>query len=232
MCVYFMHTNKLKDPAMQLIIGNKNYSSWSLRAWIMMAKSGLDFSETKLVLDTPEFYAALKGITPSLKVPTLVDGDTVVWDSLAICEYINDAHLAGRAWPAAVSQRAKARAIACEMHSGFSGVRNEMPMNIRAKRRVELSEQALADIARIEQIWSEQYEEFAQKGGWLFGQWSIADAMFLPVVLRFVTYDVKLNEAATSYMKHVLACEDLKRWIDSALEETDIVTIDEAGEDR
>ncbi|MBQ4863290.1 glutathione S-transferase family protein [Pseudoalteromonas sp. MMG013] len=217
---------------MQLFIGNKNYSSWSLRAWLMLAKSGIDFNEVQLVLDTPEFYQRLESVTPTLKVPTLVDDSMVVWDSLAICEYINDAYSLGKYWPTNTAQRAKARAIACEMHSGFNGVRNEMPMNIRAKRSVVLSEQAKQDIARIEQIWSEQYNEYAAQGGWLFGQWSIADAMFAPVVLRFKTYGITVNSAATNYMEQVLNCPVLQRWVEEALMETDIVAIDEAGEER
>lgn len=216
---------------MQLYIGNKNYSSWSLRAWLMLAKSGVQFSETQLVLDTPNFYQALESVTPTLKVPTLVDGKITVWDSLAICEYINDAYLSGKAWPQNLQQKAEARAIACEMHSGFNALRNEMPMNIRAKRHLKLTEQAQIDISRVEQIWGKQHELFSKKGGWLFGEWSIADAMFAPVVLRFKTYGIKINKNATAYMQQTLACTVLQEWICEALKETDIVEVDEAGEE-
>ncbi|AGH43444.1 glutathione S-transferase domain-containing protein [Paraglaciecola psychrophila 170] len=137
---------------MQLYIGNKNYSSWSLRAWIMLAKSEVKFEEVKLLLGTSEFYQRLEKVTPTHKVPAVVDGNVKVWDSLAICEYINDAYLSGSAWPELARQKAEARAIACEMHSGFNGVRNEMPMNIRAKRKIVLSEHAKNDILRIQQI--------------------------------------------------------------------------------
>jgi glutathione S-transferase len=214
---------------MELFIGNKNYSSWSLRAWLMLAKSGVKFSETKLALDTPGFYRALTSVTPIGKVPCIIDGDLHVWDSLAICEYINDAYLSGSAWPASLAERAKARALAAEMHSGFGGLRNEMPMNIRAKRYVELSDTAKKDIVRVDAIFAEQMSHYAGKGGWLFGEWSIVDAMYAPVVMRFQTYKTPLSAQAQRYVEHVLQCEHLQAWIAEALTETDIVDADEAG---
>lgn len=213
---------------MQLYIANKNYSTWSLRAWIMLEKSGVSFEETKLNLETLEFFSTLKNITPTAKVPCLVDGDSLVWESLAICEYISETYLSGKGWPSEKSQRAKARALASEMHAGFNALRNEMPMNIRAKRKLVLSEQAQRDIQRIEQIFMEQYE---QHRGWLFGEWSIVDAMYAPVVLRFQTYGIELNELATAYMQRVLECPALQKWVKAALEETEWVEMDEAGED-
>ncbi|MDP5212885.1 glutathione S-transferase family protein [Pseudoalteromonas tunicata] len=217
---------------MQLYIGNKNYSSWSLRAWLMLAKSGVSFDEVMLELDTPEFYQTLAPLTPSQKVPLLIDNDITVWDSLAICEYINDAYLNGTAWPEDLAERAKARALAAEMHSGFNALRNEMPMNIRATRHVELSEAALKDIARIDTIFAEQMQQVHRtQGGWLFGQWSIVDCMYAPVVLRLKTYQINLSDDATCYLNHVLASEALKRWIDAALLETTMVQADEAGTD-
>ncbi|WP_181454043.1 glutathione S-transferase, partial [Vibrio vulnificus] len=119
---------------MKLYIGNQNYSSWSLRAWVMFATYNLEVEVEKLALFTPEFYQALEGITPTAKVPTLVDGPCTVWDSLAILEYVNETQLAGKAWPDDRASKAKARALACEMHSGFQALRNELPMNCRAKR--------------------------------------------------------------------------------------------------
>jgi len=145
---------------MQLFIGNKNYSTWSLRAWYLLSKFNISFTEQQLVLDTPEFYEALKSKFPVQKVPALIDAELIVWDSLAICEYINDAYLNGAAWPSEIAQRAKARSLAAEMHSGFAALRNEMPMNIRAKRHVELSEQAKKDIARIDEIFSTQQQRY------------------------------------------------------------------------
>ncbi|CAH9068145.1 hypothetical protein PSECIP111951_04038 [Pseudoalteromonas holothuriae] len=216
---------------MQLYIGNKNYSSWSLRAWLMLEKNKVNYSEVKLPLDTPQFYEALKDITPSLKVPSIVDNGIHVWDSLAICEYINDVYLSGQCWPESLAQKAKARAVACEMHSGFNALRSEMPMNIRAKRKLNISDACKNDIARIEQIWSEQMLACRDQGDWLFGKWSIADAMFAPVVMRFRTYGIELNPQARLYMDKVLSCPVLSKWITEALQETEVVQIDEAGEE-
>ncbi|WP_041395163.1 glutathione S-transferase family protein [Photobacterium profundum] len=227
---------------MKLIIGNKNYSSWSLRGWLMLAKSGLEFEVVQLPLFTQRFYDELAEISPALKVPVLIDQiqdshiksaqDAVIWDSLAICEYINEQYLSGSAWPQTIQNRAKARSIAAEMHSGFSALRNEMPMNCRAKRTLALSESALKDIARIDQIWSEQMSLNTNKtdgDGWLFGKWSIADCMFAPVVFRFVTYGVKVSPLAEQYMQHALASTEMQQWLADALTETDIVEEDEAG---
>ncbi len=163
------------------------------------------------------------------KVPALIDGDLAVWDSLAICEYINDAYLNGRAWPENLNKRAHARSVAAEMHSGFLALRNEMPMNIRAKRHVELSEHAKKDIARIDEIFSMRPQ--SSSNTWLYGEFSIVDAMFAPVVLRFKTYQVTLSSPAQAYCDQVLSCPVLNNWIAHALQETDIVTSDEAGED-
>lgn len=214
---------------MQLFIGNKNYSTWSLRAWYLLSKFNVSFVEKQLVLDTPEFYEALKRKFPVQKVPALIDSSLIVWDSFAICEYINDAYLNGAAWPSDIAQRAKARSLAAEMHSGFAALRNEMPMNIRAKRHIELSEQARKDITRMDEIFSAQQQSYPN--AWLFGDFSIVDAMFAPVVLRFKTYQTELSSAAQAYCQHVLACPILQTWIAKALAETDIVECDEAGEE-
>ncbi len=214
---------------MQLFIGNKNYSTWSLRAWYLLSKFNVYFTEQQLVLDTPEFYEALKNKFPVQKVPALIDAELTVWDSLAICEYISDAYLNGAAWPSEITQRAKARSLAAEMHSGFTALRNEMPMNIRAKRHVELSEQAKKDIARIDEIFSAQQQSYPN--AWLFGEFSIADAMFAPVVLRFKTYQVELSPAAQAYCQHVFACPVMQTWISEALKDTAIIDSDEVGEE-
>ncbi|NRD75802.1 glutathione S-transferase family protein [Shewanella sp. VB17] len=216
---------------MELYIGNKNYSSWSLRAWLMLEKSEIKFDEIKLRLFTTDFYHQLEKISPSLRVPVIVDGNITVWDSLAICEYINDTYISGTAWPKDPAQKATARSLACEMHSGFNALRNELPMNIRATRSIELSKAAKQDIKRIDELWSQQMAEFdlQHSGSWLFGEWSIADMMFAPVVMRFNTYDIKISNASHRYMKHVIESPEMQRWIAAALKETDIVDEDEAG---
>lgn len=213
---------------MKLYIANQNYSTWSLRAWIIFERFNLNAQVTKLSLFTPEFYQTLSTINPAAKVPALVDGEIKVWDSLAILEYINDNYLEGIAWPADKALKAKARAISCEMHSGFMHVRNELPMNCRARRKVIMSEDATKEWSRIDDIWSEQMAAFPE--GWLFGEWSIADAMFAPVVMRAKTYNLPLSELATQYMERVLASQEISTWLAQASEETDIVQEDEAGE--
>ena len=214
---------------MQLFIGNKNYSSWSLRAWYLMRQFDIDFEEKLLALDTPSFYDALAQHFSVQKVPAIIDGDFSVWDSLAINEYINDAYLNGAALPKDLKQRAKSRALSAEMHAGFMAVRSEMPMNIRATRHVDLSEAALKDIARIDEIFSQQQSEFPN--AWLFGEFSITDAMYAPIVLRFKTYQTQLSAPAQAYCDHVLSCPVLQTWITQALTETAIVEADEAGTD-
>lgn len=212
---------------MQLFIGNKNYSTWSLRAWYLMSKFNINFAEQQLVLDTPEFYKTLKNSFAVQKVPALIDGDLQVWDSLAICEYINDAYLSQAAWPKNIVQRATARSLSAEMHSSFMALRNEMPMNIRATRKVELSDAAKKDITRIDDIFSQQQRIYPN--AWLFGEFSIADAMFAPIVLRLKTYQISLSEPAMRYCEQVLNCPVLQLWITQALRESDIVESDEAG---
>ncbi|KOO09507.1 glutathione S-transferase family protein [Vibrio hepatarius] len=213
---------------MQLYIANQNYSSWSLRAWLILAQYELDAEVIKLTLFTDEFYRALEKVTPTAKVPVLVDGEIVVWESLAILEYVNEAYLDGKAWPTSASERAKARAIASEMHAGFGYLRNEMPMNCRAKRKVHLSAGALKDIARIDQLWSQQMTDYPE--GFLFGDWSVADAMYAPVALRFETYGIELSDQAKTYQQRLLQSPAMQLWLAQASTETDIVEEDEAGE--
>ncbi|MDD1780332.1 glutathione S-transferase family protein [Enterovibrio sp. ZSDZ35] len=214
---------------MKLIIANKNYSTWSLRGWLALRAFDVDFDEVELPLFTEEFYAEIAKYSDAAKVPVLVDGDIAVWDSLAICEYVNDAYLSGRAWPESLANRAKARAISAEMHSGFMALRNEMPMNIRGRRKVSLSQDCLNDIARIDDIWASQMKEFGDKGGWLFGDYSIADVMYAPVILRFITYGVTLSAEAQRYANHALQSAALQQWIEESKKDTSIVSEDEAG---
>lgn len=215
---------------MDLYIADKNYSTWSLRAYLLMEKSGLKYNEIKLDLATEAFYSTLKSLAPTAKVPFLVDQNIRVWESLAICEYINETYLSGKFWPHAAAHRAKARALANEMHAGFSALRNEMPMNLRAKRKIQLSAAANRDLARIDSIFSEQMAEFANQGGWLFGDWSIADAMYAPVVMRLPTYGITLSETAELYCTQVRSDPVMQKWLADALLETAIVDMDEVGE--
>ncbi|MGB0468425.1 MAG: glutathione S-transferase family protein [Pontibacterium sp.] len=216
---------------MELIIGNKNYSSWSLRGWLMLSAFDIPFHETKLSLFTDAFYTELEKQGVAGKVPVLVDGDIRVWDSLAICEYVNETFLEGRGWPASRAGRAEARAIACEMHSGFMAVRSAMPMNCRARRKIEITEDVLTEIGRIDQIWSGLCNRHSDRGPWLFGGFSIADVMFAPVVLRFKTYGVEVSAVSQAYMDAVLSHASVQLWLKEALCETEVVAEDEAGVD-
>ena len=213
---------------MKLYIGNQNYSSWSLRPWLMFATYQLEVEVIKLPLYTDEFYTRLAKVTPAAKVPALVDGELKVWDSLAILEYVNEKYLGGRAWPKDVHLRAKARALAAEMHSGFVHLRDEFTMNCRARVRLQGSDQANKDIARIDAIWSEQMAAYPE--AWLFGEWSIADAMYAPVALRAETYGFALSEGARAYQQKVLASPPVQSWLQQASEETEVLELNEVGE--
>ena len=203
-----------------LVIGSKNYSSWSLRPWLLLRQFGVDFDEIKLPLDTPEFYRRIRDYSPSGRVPALIDGAVRTWDSLAIIEYVNERFLDGRGWPADIAARATARAISAEMHAGFSALRSELPMNCR--KRVQdhpLSDAARADIARVKSIWRETRADFGRGGTFLFGDFSIADAMYAPVVFRFISYGVPLEETDRAYADTILALPAIGDWLREAATE-------------
>ena len=215
-----------------LLIANKNYSSWSLRAWLALRHAGIEFDEQQVWLDTPETREKIKAFSPSGRVPAYKDGPLLIWDSLAICEYVAEraAEKNCLLWPAEARARAVARSVAAEMHAGFMALRSAMPMNLRAaNRKVEMTPEILADIDRIEHIWSDCRARFADGGPWLFGQWSIADAMYAPVASRFVTYDVHRPGAVDDYMATVFADAAFREWKTAALAETALVPSDEAG---
>jgi glutathione S-transferase len=211
-----------------LTIGNKNYSSWSLRPWILMKHLGLDFTERLIPLDTPEFARDVGLVSPTRRVPVLRHGDLVIWDSLAICEYACD--LAGRGWPREREARAVARAVSAEMHAGFSILRSQWPMNARAEgRRTPASAERADDIARIEQLWSDCRRRFGAQGPWLFGEYSVADAMYAPVVLRFRTYGAQLRESSRAYVATVLEDAHMHHWLDAARAESWVIETSELG---
>ncbi|SBS25692.1 Glutathione S-transferase YfcF [Marinomonas spartinae] len=215
---------------MKLIIANKNYSSWSLRGWMALKAFNIPFEEIKLSLSTEAFYKELAQYTPIGKVPVLLDDDLSIWDSLAICEYINETYLDGKGWPTDKHLRARARSIVADMHSGFFGIRNEMPMNCRAKRRVELSDQAKKEVDTLDRVWTELRQHNTPNGPYLFGEFSLADAFFAPVIFRFKTYGIELSDAARDYQQTMLAHPAMKSWLEDSVIETDIVEAGEAGE--
>ncbi|HNB89879.1 glutathione S-transferase family protein [Plasticicumulans sp.] len=216
-------------PAPVLVIGNKNYSSWSLRPWLLLKQLGIAFTEVRLPLDTPQFVTEIGRWSPSGRVPVLHHGELVVWDSLAIAEYVNEVLAPGRVWPKALEARAIARSVAAEMHSGFGALRSELPMNIRARRRVEPSVDCNADIARLQALIRESRLLHGADGPWLFGEFSAADAMLAPVAWRFTTYDVPHDDIVGAWLSTVLECEAMRAWANDARTETEIIAADEAG---
>ncbi len=211
-----------------LVIGNKNYSSWSLRPWLLLRHFGVPFTEVLLPLDTPEFHERVGALSPSRRVPALHDGDLVVWDSLAICEYANDRWLAGRGWPAALEQRALARSAAAEMHSGFAALRGQLPMNLRRQpREPHWDGAAESDIRRVQELWG-RLRSGAQDGDFLFGGFGIVDAMFAPVCVRFRGYGVRLDPVCSAYVEAIHALPAMREWAAAGLAETARVDADEA----
>ncbi len=201
-----------------LVIGSKNYSSWSLRPWLFLRKIGFDFREQVIQFDAPDYQAQIARFSPSRRVPLLIDGEAKIWDSLSICEY--GAERMARGMPKNATARALARSVAAEMHSGFQALRNECPMNIRARgRRVPLTPQLKEEIARIDEIWSDCRLLYGSGGAWLFGEFSVADALFAPVVFRFQTYGAELSPAAQSYLRHALEDQTMREWQQAAVQE-------------
>lgn len=205
-----------------LVIGDRNFSSWSLRPWLAARQAGIAFEEVLVPLRRPGTAAAIRRHSPSGKVPCLIDGEgtaaIVVWDSLAICEYL--AELAPGLWPADRAARAEARSVSAEMHAGFAALRTAMGMDIRASRPGEgRTPEALADIARIVAIWEGCRARHAAGGPFLFGTFSIADAMYAPVVWRFVTHAVEVPPVSRAWMETLLALPAMREWQAGALTE-------------
>jgi glutathione S-transferase len=214
----------------RLIIGNKNYSTWSLRPWFLMREAGIDFDEHRVVLDTEATAGEIAAFNAGRTVPILQLGDLAVWDSLAICETVAERWPEKQLWPADADRRAHARSISAEMHAGFQMLRECMPMNCRAMGRiVPLPDELTDDIDRVIAIWSYCHKHFSEDGGWLFGKFSIADAMFAPVVLRFRTYGINLPESAGFYPHRVLESEAMQEWLAAAETEIEVIEADEKG---
>jgi glutathione S-transferase len=214
--------------ALRLIIGNKNYSSWSFRPWLAMKVAGIAFEETLLPLDAADFKSKLATLGGAGKVPLLIDGEIRVWESLAILEYLAEKFPAASLWPQEAVARAHARAVASEMHSGFSSLRNFLPMNIR--RPViprSLDADVARDAARIETIWTESRERFGASGPFLYGAFGAADAMYAPVVWRFHTYAVEVGPSARTYMAAMMGLPAWVEWRDAARRETSVLPHDE-----
>ena len=210
-----------------LVIGNKNYSSWSLRPWIYLRQQGIAFEEVNVSLYQGDYKAQLARYTPAGKVPVLVDGSTTVWDSLAILEYLAERFNDKPGWPAAPAARALARSVSAEMHSGFQGLRQNLCMNVRkvlpwrpAGTPDAWPPEVLTEVARIEAAWAQCRAQRSCDGPFLFGQFSIADAMYAPVVWRFAGYSVPLGASARAYVDAMLALPAMREWHAAAVAET------------
>jgi glutathione S-transferase len=211
-----------RSPGLTLVIGNKNYSSWSMRPWVAMTAFGIPFQEVRVLLDQDDTANRICSYSASGRVPVLLAGEEMtIWDSLAICEYLAEQFPELHLWPQDVAARAIARSVCAEMHAGFSDLRNSMSMNIRAsypgKGRTPGTQ---ADIGRISEIWEECLSRFGHHQ-FLFGDFSIADAYYAPVVCRFRTYGVALAPALDAYCQRVLAHPAVARWVNEALAETE-----------
>lgn len=211
-----MNTTQPADPV--LVIGSKNYSSWSLRPWLFLRKTGFKFQERIIHFDGAEYQTEIAAISPSRRVPVLVLGSNKIWESLAICEHAVE--VCGQGLPKNPMARAVARSAAAEMHSGFSALREMCPMNVRARgHKVPLSAALKADVERIDMVWSTCRRQYGAGGPWLFGDFSIADAMFAPVLFRFQTYGASLSDTAQGYLDAALKDPALLEWQEAAAAE-------------
>ena len=214
--------------ALQLVIGNKNYSSWSFRPWLAMKVARIAFEETVIPLDTPDFKSRITALGVAGKVPVLIDGDTRIWESLAILEYLAEKFPEAGLWPRDAQARAHARAICAEMHAGFQPLRRQLPMNMRRPVKPhELAADAVADVRRIEAIWSDCRTRFGQGGPFLCGAFGAADAMYAPVVSRFHTYGVEVGAAAREYMGAITALPAWGEWREAGRREPWVIPHDE-----
>ena len=204
-----------------LILGNKAYSSWSFRPWILLAHFKIPFHDIVIPLDVPDTTARILKYSPTAKVPTLIDGKITIWESLAIMEYVAETHPDKAIWPKTKAARAHARALASEMHAGFQALRQACPMNMRRPvRAIEISDAVKKDVARIEAAWAEARKAFGKAGPFLYGRFSAADAMFAPVVNRLHIYGVPVKPATRAYMEAMMALPAWKAWVHDAEAET------------
>lgn len=207
-------------PELTLVVASKNYSSWSLRPYLALAHTGQPFHEVVVALDEPDTAAKIAQHSPSGRVPALRHGELLVWDSLAICEYLAETFPEARLWPQDREERAVARSVVAEMHSGFSALRQNMTMDMRARKPGQGRAPGVAeDIARIQALWNDCRARFGQGGAFLFGHFTIADAFYAPVVSRFVTYDVALDAVGKAYRDAVLELPAMKAWREAGQKE-------------
>ena len=213
---------------LRLIIGNKNYSSWSLRPWLAMTALGIPFTEEIVLLDAPDFKDRIRARSPAGKVPVLIDGEAVVWETSAILEHLAERFPDSGVWPSDPAARAYARSLATEMHNGFGALRSGAPMNLwRPVEPRVFPEEALKDVRRIERRWGEARARFGAGGDFLFGAFSGADAMYAPVATRLRTYAIDVGPVAGAYVEAIHAHPAFVAWKDAALKETGALAEDE-----
>src|SRR5262249_28600673 len=215
--------------ALTLVIGNKNYSSWSFRPWIALRTAAIPFEEVVIPLYEPGSKERILGYSVAGKVPVLIDGDVRVWESLAILDYLAERFPQAGLWPADPAARAHARAISAEMHAGFAPLRQHCPMNMaRIVRSRPLTPEVLANVTRIDQLWTDCRARFGEGGPFLFGAFGAADAMYAPVVSRFITYAIEVGAASRAYMEAVARLPAWQEWQSAALKETWVLARAEA----
>jgi glutathione S-transferase len=207
-----------------LVIGNKNYCSWPLRPWLAMKQFGIEFHEVRIPICTPDSEQLIRQYSPTGKRPVLIEDELAIWDSLSICEYLVERFPHFHWWPQDRKARAVARSISAEMHSGFSHLRQQMPLNCRAKLPGKgMTPEVQKEIDRITEIWRNCRQNFGGNGSMLFGEFTIADAMFASEVLRFNTYEVKLDSESQDYVEAILALPSVQEWLASAKSEREVV---------
>jgi len=213
--------------ALTLVIGNKNYSSWSLRPWLALRAASLPFEEIRIPLYAPESKAQILRYSPSGHVPVLKEGDFTIWESLAICERAAELAPLAQLWPVEATARGVARAVSTEMHGGFAALRASCPMNLRVRAKRELTREAQADVDRIVSIWETCRERFGRGGDFLFGRFGIADAMYAPVATRLRTWAIAVPKEAQRYVDAVLAYPHFREWEQAALQEKERIASSE-----
>ncbi|MGA9751397.1 MAG: glutathione S-transferase family protein [Acidobacteriota bacterium] len=215
-------SERVADDGLILYIGSKSYSSWSLRPWLTLKQAGAAFSEMKIALHRPDTEERVRAVSPSGYVPLLKEGGLLVWGSLSICEYVAERFPAAGLWPADRAARAVARSVSAEMHAGFPELRKHLSFNCRTRLPgFQVPSEAREDADRVLTLWTDLRARFGKEGPFLFGSFSVADAMYAPVVLRFQTYDVKLEGASAAYASAVLELPAVRQWIAEARLETE-----------
>ena len=206
--------------ALTLVIGSKNYSSWSLRPWLALTHNNIPFTEIVVPIAAPETAAQIRKYSPAGKVPVLLDGDATVWESIAILAHLGERFPDAKLWPQVHAARAHARAISCEMHSGFSALRRDCPMNLKRKKKGALTPEAEADVQRVTELWRDARQRFGAGGDFLFGAFSAADCMYAPVATRIVSYEIEVDPVSSAYADAIYRLPAFQEWQKAGRAET------------